>query len=382
MKSFGLLLVLYVATLLQPPLHPSLRPLPAPQAVPAPAPALPLRTGADNLLAPNSDFKKQLSLFPSVAVVANHTSLVGSTHLVDTLLSCGVGVVKIFCPEHGFRGQAEAGAKVSSSIDPATGLPIISLYGKNKKPQPKQLKDVDAVIFDLQDVGCRFYTYISTLHYVMEACAEQHIPCFVLDRPNPNNYVDGPVLEPQQKSFVGMHPVPVVYGLTIGEYAQMINGEGWLKDGIRCNLSVIAMTNYQRDSAYHLPVPPSPNLRNAHAIALYPSTCLFEGTAVSVGRGTPWPFEVFTIGSDTIDLRNYASQRAIDLQPLLQVYRHHCDNPNKPFFLKNNFFDRLAGTSALRRQIEQGLSEPEIRASWQPALTEYKKIREKYLLYR
>ena len=341
-----------------------------------------LRTGAEVFLSPNSQFSISNSQFNSVALVGNHTSLVGSTHLLDTLLASGVNVVKVFCPEHGFRGTAEAGATVKNSIDPKTGLPIVSLYGKNKKPTPEQMRGLDAVIFDLQDVGCRFYTYISTLHYVMEACAESGIPCIVLDRPNPNNYVDGPVLEPTQRSFVGMHPVPIAYGLTIGEYARMINGERWLKDSLQCRLIVVEMENYDRDSAYHLPVPPSPNLRTPHAISLYPSVCLFEGTAVNVGRGTKGPFELFTIDGDTIDLRRYDTRRSIDLQPLLQSYRHHCGDPSKPFFLKNNFFDLLAGTTKLRYQIEQGLSEGEIRASWQPALTRYKTIREKYVIYR
>ncbi len=347
-------------------------------SVPSPIAAETLKTGAEVLL----DGDYPIYGGPRCAVVGNHTSLVGNTHLVDTLLARGVNVTKIFCPEHGFRGKAEAGATIKNSTDTRTGLPIISLYGKNKKPTPEQMADVDCVIFDLQDVGCRFYTYISTLHYVMEACAEQGIPCIVLDRPNPNgHYVDGPVLDTALRSFVGMHPVPVVYGLTIGEYAQMINGEQWLKGGIKCQLTVVPMQGYRRDSVYILPVPPSPNLRNAHAIALYPSVCLFEGTNVSVGRGTPWPFEVFTIGIDTIDLRQYSVGNTIDLQPLLQTYRHHCSNPQKPFFLKNNFFDKLAGTTALRRQIEQGLSEPEIRATWEPALSNYKQLRKKYLLY-
>jgi len=328
-----------------------------------------------------------------VAVVGNQTSVIGNTHLVDTLLTRGVQVVKIFCPEHGFRGTAAAGAHVDNSTDPKTGLPIISLYGKNKKPTQEQLKDVDCVVFDLQDVGCRFYTYISTLHYVMEACAEAGIPLAVLDRPNPNgHYVDGPVLDTSKyRSFVGMHPVPIVYGMTIGEYAQMINGEGWLKGGVKCNLGVFPMQGYKRDSVgYELPVPPSPNLRTAHAIALYPSLCLFEGTNCGVGRGTDYPFEWVTYGTDTLDLRQKIcgglgstsvaepAPSAFSLKYLMEMYRRV---PKGKFFLKSNFFEKLAGNGELRKQIEAGMSEEEIRATWQPSLDEFKKTREKYLIY-
>lgn len=316
-----------------------------------------------------------------VAVVGNQTSVIGTTHLVDTLLARGVQVVKIFCPEHGFRGTAAAGAKVDNSVDPKTGLPIISLYGKNKKPTQEQLKDVDYFVFDLQDVGCRFYTYISTLHYVMEACAEAGIPLTVLDRPNPNgHYVDGPVLDTAHyRSFVGMHPVPVVYGMTIGEYAQMINGEGWLKDGIKCDLTVVPIKGYTHNTYYVLPVPPSPNLRTMHAIALYPSLCYFEGTNCGVGRGTDWPFEWVTYGDDTLDLRRYETTDAIDLWPLMEMYGRV---PKGKFFQKSNFFEKLAGNGELRKQIENGMSEEEIRATWQPALDEFKKKREKYLIYK
>ena len=317
-----------------------------------------------------------------VAVVANQTSIVGNTHLVDTLLRSGVTVTKIFCPEHGFRGTAAAGAHVDNSIDPKTGLPIISLYGKNKKPSPEQMKGVDVVIFDLQDVGCRFYTYISTLHYVMEACAEAGIPIAVLDRPNPNgHYVDGPVLDTATcRSFVGMHPVPVVYGMTIGEYAQMINGEGWLKGGEKCDLTVVPMQGYKRDSVgYQLPVPPSPNLRNAHAIALYPSLCLFEGTNCGVGRGTECPFEIVTYGTDTLDLRQEQAPAAFSIDYLLEMYFRV---PQDKFFLKNNFFDKLAGTPELRRQIKDRHTLEYIRAMWQPRLTHFKFIRKKYLIYK
>jgi uncharacterized protein YbbC (DUF1343 family) len=327
-----------------------------------------------------------------VAVVGNQTSMVATereqpanavvaTHLVDTLLACGVNVTKIFCPEHGFRGTAAAGAHIGNSTDPKTGLPIISLYGKNKKPTPEQMADVDHVVFDLQDVGCRFYTYLSTLHYVMEACAERGIPLIVLDRPNPNGHmVDGPVLDTATcRSFVGMHPVPVVYGMTIGEYAQMINGEGWLKGGVRCNLTVVPMQGYDRHGFYPLPVPPSPNLRTAHAVALYPSLCYFEGTHCGVGRGTASPFEIVTFGGDTLDLRQYNLQDEIDLWPLMEMYRRV---PKGKFFLKSNFFEKLIGTGDLRRQLEQGLSEEEIKATWQPGLERFKEIRKKYLIYQ
>lgn len=317
-----------------------------------------------------------------LAVVANQTSLVGNTHLVDTLLASDVVVTKIFCPEHGFRGTAEAGAHVDNSIDSKTGIPIVSLYGKNKKPTQEQLADVDYVLFDLQDVGCRFYTYISTLHYVMEACAEAGIPLAVLDRPNPNgHYVDGPVLDTAHyRSFVGMHPVPVVYGMTIGEYARMINGEGWLSGGEKCDLTVVPMKGYKRDSVgYELPVPPSPNLRNAHAIALYPSLCLFEGTHCGVGRGTGYPFERVSYGSDTLELRGEEAPAAFSLRYLMEMYRRV---PKGKFFQKSNFFEKLAGNGDLRKQISSGMSEEEIRATWQPALDEFKKIREKYLIYK
>ena len=375
---------------------------------------MPLRTGAEQLMEiinhpteSTTDMVQDLrNRNGGVAVVGNQTSIVGSTHLVDTLLACGVNVTKIFCPEHGFRGTAAAGAHIDNSTDPKTGLPIISLYGKNKKPTPEQMADVDYVVFDLQDVGCRFYTYLSTLHYVMEACAERGIPLMVLDRPNPNGYMlDGPVLDTATcRSFVGMHPVPVVYGMTIGEYAQMINGEGWLRpdadrmpEGRRdacvpsgqagrlrsqCDLTVVPMQGYDRHGFYQLPVAPSPNLRTAHAVALYPSLCFFEGTHCGVGRGTDWPFEWVTYGTDTLDLRSYSvgeeNPDLIDLWPLMEMYRRV---PQGKFFLKSNFFEKLAGTTELRKQIEAGKSEEEIRATWQPGLGEFRKIREKYLIY-
>lgn len=398
-------------------------PLSACQSQTAVPPSAGMRTGAERLMeivnhpAEGTADMVQALRNPNgggVAVVGNQTSIVSpapsqvgvhrkgeGVHLVDTLLACGVHVTKIFCPEHGFRGTAAAGAHVDNSTDPKTGLPIISLYGKNKKPTPEQMADVDYVIFDLQDVGCRFYTYISTLHYVMEACAERGIPLIVLDRPNPNgHFVDGPVLDTSRyRSFVGMHPVPVVYGMTIGEYAQMINGEGWLEGGkmerrhagntslqdagkmpaVQCDLTVVPLQGYRRDSVgYVLPVPPSPNLRTAHAVALYPSLCYFEGTHCGVGRGTDWPFEIVTFGGDTLDLRQYALRDEIDLWPLMEMYRRV---PQGKFFLKSNFFEKLIGSADLRRQLEQGLSEEEIKATWQPGLDRFKEIRKKYLIY-
>lgn len=369
----------------------------------------PLRVGAEELLS------KEYTIYGGLryAVVANQSSLVGSTHLVDTLMASGVNVVKIFCPEHGFRGNAEAGARVNSSVDEKSGLPIVSLYGKNKKPTQEQMEDLDGVIFDLQDVGCRFYTYISTLHYVMEACAERGIPCLVLDRPNPNcHYVDGPVLDMKYQSFIGMHPVPIVYGLTIGEYATMINGEYWMKDSLQCKLVVVPMQNYRRDSSYVLPVPPSPNLQTPQSILLYPSLCLFEGTNISVGRGTDSPFEIIgspnykTQRSDEpgqhttftpmpikgvsenppfkgqncsgLDLSGVSVPARFDLTYLLWMYSH---TPHDTFFKNTNSFEKLAGTDQLRKQIQKGVSEEEIRASWEPKLSQYKEIRKKYLLY-
>lgn len=339
------------------------------------------RTGAESLFDDSVRLATFSGRFSSVAVVGNQTSVVDNSHLVDALLAKGVKVTRIFCPEHGFRGTAAAGATVYNSTDPKTGLPIVSLYGKNKKPTPAQMKDIDAVLFDLQDVGCRFYTYISTLHYVMEACAEAGVPLFVLDRPNPNgHFVDGPVLDTAHfRSFVGMHPVPVVYGLTIGEYALMINGEKWLTNGIQCDLTVIPMLGYRRDSVgYRLPVPPSPNLRNVHAVALYPSLCLFEGTNCCVGRGTDWPFEIVSYGGDTLDLRRAAPSASFSLKYLIEMYRRV---PKGKFFQKSNFFEKLAGTVELRRQIEAGMDEISIRATWEPALSDYRKTREKYLIY-
>ena len=349
----------------------------------------------------------------NIAVVANQTSVIfkeiykkkqEARHLVDSLLTLGIEVKKVFAPEHGFRGKADAGEVVKDGFDTKTGLQIISLYGKNKKPSATQLKGIDIVVFDIQDVGARFYTYISSLHYVMEACAEAGIQVIILDRPNPNShYIDGPVLEAKHTSFVGMHTVPVVYGMTIGEYGKMINGEKWLKNGIQCDLKVIPLKNYNHQTKYSLPIKPSPNLPNDKSINLYPSLCFFEGTNVSAGRGTEMQFQVYgsphiTKSSFTFtpqanegskypkykkqrcfgeDLRTAKNLNKLDLSYLLKAYQQ---NTSKEFF--NTFFTKLAGTERLQEQIEQGLSEKEIRKTWVQDIISFKKIRKKYLLYK
>ncbi|BAX80419.1 exo-beta-N-acetylmuramidase NamZ family protein [Labilibaculum antarcticum] len=345
-----------------------------------------------------------------VAVVANQSSLVKGEHLVDALLAKDIQITKIFSPEHGFRGDADAGEKITNGLDVKTGLPIVSLYGKHFKPSAADLKDIDVVLFDIQDVGVRFYTYISTLHYVMEACAEQGKQVIVLDRPNPNShYVDGPVLEMKYRSFVGMHPVPVVYGMSIGEYAQMINGEKWLKNKVQCELVVVPCKNWNRDDAYLLPVKPSPNLPNHLSVSLYPSLCFFEGTVVSAGRGTEYPFQAyghpaFTNGDCEFtpqsisgaskypkfegekciayDLRkinpeDFRKKKKLDLSFLLNAYSELKAKPD--FF--NSFFENLAGTAKLRTQIENSLSEAEIRNSWESDRNKFMTIRAKYLIY-
>lgn len=346
-----------------------------------------------------------------VSLVVNQTSMVGTTHLVDTLLASGVHIASIYAPEHGFRGQADAGATINSSVDPATGIPILSLYGASKKPTPDQLVGVELLVFDIQDVGARFYTYISTLHYVMEAAAENGIPLLVLDRPNPNgHYVDGPILETNYTSFVGMHPVPIVHGMTIAEYARMINGQSWLANGITCNLQVVPCEGYNHQTVYVPPIPPSPNLRTVEAMYLYPSLCFFEGTVISVGRGTDMPFQVYghpalqncafqftplskpgaskpphenatCLGVDLRVKTREVLQREnkLNLSFLLHAYQNY-PKPDS-FFLANGFFEKLAGTSLLREQIVQNVSEEAIRASWQPALNVYKDTRKRYLLY-
>jgi uncharacterized protein YbbC (DUF1343 family) len=349
-----------------------------------------------------------------IGLVANQTSVVKNstietesfTHLADTLRSLGISLKKVFAPEHGFRGTADAGAHISNGIDQKTGLEVISLYGANKKPRVEDLAGIDLMIFDVQDVGVRFYTYISTLHYVMEACAEQNIPLVVLDRPNPSaHYIDGPVLKDDFKSFVGMHPVPVVYGMTIGEYAKMINGESWLEGQIKTDLTVISVENYTHDTPYALPIAPSPNLRSTQAIVLYPSLCFFEGTPISAGRGTDRPFEIF--GAPNLNVEHYpfefrpvAGQGAkwpkfkdeichgldlgqitpgehLELGWLIDTYNEAGDKEN--FF--NPFFDKLAGTGQLKKDIQAGMTKEEIYGRWTKELEDFKQIRAKYLLY-
>ncbi|PHR61507.1 MAG: hypothetical protein COA43_03785 [Robiginitomaculum sp.] len=350
-----------------------------------------------------------------VAVIANATSMVDGTHLVDALLNKDIKLVKVFAPEHGFRGDKDAGEKIYDEIDPQTGLPIISLYGANKKPSVKTMQDIDALVFDIQDVGVRFYTYLSTLHYVMEACAENSVPLILLDRPNPNGfYIDGPVLKPEFKSFIGLHPIPLIYGMTIGEYGLMINGENWLKNDVKCDLTVIKITGYTHDTLYELPIKPSPNLPNMNAVYLYPSLALFEGTVVSVGRGTEFPFQAighpdypkggfqFTpspnagakypkLNGQSIkghDLRSKFTNafpppalpaNEVSLDWLIDFYISLPDQEN--FFLENNFFNKLAGNNLLMRQIKDGQTQNQIRESWKDDLRIFKLIRQKYMLY-
>lgn len=346
----------------------------------------------------------------NVAIVANQTSMIGNQHLVDFVKSKGVTIQKVFSPEHGFRGKSSAGETIKDGKDLTTSLPIVSLYGKNKKPTKEQLQDVDVVVFDIQDVGARFYTYISTMTYVMEACAENGVEMIILDRPNPNgHYVDGPILQPKFKSFVGMHPIPVVHGMTIGEYAQMVNGEGWLANGVKCNINIIKCKGYTHNTRYSLPVKPSPNLPNDAAIALYPSLCFFEGTTVSIGRGTDKPFQV--VGAPFFAKTNYSfvpkenegaknpkyegeTCNGFDLSQIGKVYASetvglnifwlldaYSKAPNKSNFF-TSYFKLLAGTDELQKQVEQGFTEEEIRKSWQVGLVKFKEIRSKYLLYK
>ncbi|MFT5723686.1 MAG: hypothetical protein ACI9JN_000803 [Bacteroidia bacterium] len=361
-----------------------------------------------------------------VAMMVNQTSVVGESHSVDTLLQWGVNIVKIFAPEHGFRGDHSAGAHVKSTTDAKTGLPIVSLYGSSRKPNAAMVQGIDVVIFDIQDVGVRFYTYISSMHYLMESCVENDLEMMVLDRPNPNgHYVDGPVLDIKYKSFIGMHPVPLVHGMTVGEFATMINGERWLTGGDTCKLTVIKCKNYTHDSMYQLPIRPSPNLPTMESIYLYPSLGLFEGTNVSIGRGTDKPFEVIgrpidyskinkneKVGSGSgkgpyafkpksipgvsdhpkyegvicqgIVLTNFAntyivSNKRIYLQWLTMM--HNSNNPSQTGVFFKPFFTKLAGGKALQQQIETGVSQEDIYKSWEPGLTAFKIIRTKYLLY-
>ncbi len=385
---------------IQPNTQTSTVPSPPEIAPPAKKEALAAKVGARQLFSylPQIQSKK-------VALVVNHTSLVEGQHLVDTLLSIGIDVQKVFAPEHGFRGDIDAGEHLNDSRDKRTGLPIISLYGKNKKPTAEQLEGIEVLIFDIQDVGVRFYTYISTMHYVMEACAELGKEVIILDRPNPNGaYIDGPMLDAELTSFVGMHPIPIVHGLTVGELAKMINGEGWLKGGKTCQLTVVPVLGYAHEAPYALPVGPSPNLPNDLSVALYPSICLFEGTQISVGRGTRYPFQVigapfskmgdFSFVPESIigmsknpkyqgqrcyglDFRNSAFKAKFTLKYLIDFYQKY---PHKEKFF-NSYFDTLVGTHTLQKQIKAGMSEQQIRKTWQPRLTEYKKMRQKYLLY-
>ena len=359
-----------------------------------------IKTGADNY----TDYLPLLAR-KKIGIVTNPTGILSNkTHLVDFLLDQKVALEKIFAPEHGFRGTADAGEHIVDGKDSQTGLPIISLYGENKKPKPEQLTNLDIIIFDIQDVGARFYTYISSLHYIMEACAEQKIEVIVLDRPNPNgNIIDGPTLEIKNTSFVGMHPIPLLHGMTIGEYAKMINGEKWLLNGIQCNLTVIPCLNYKREMTYSLPVKPSPNLPNDQSINLYASLCLFEGTNVSVGRGTEKQFQIYgspflpkskfkftpkpNFGSkDPVfknqlcfgeDLSNIPKVKQLELKWLLKAFNKTKEKSS--FF--NAFFIKLTGTQKLQEQIEANLSEVEIRKSWQKGLNDFKEMRKKYLIY-
>lgn len=347
----------------------------------------------------------------NVALVVNQTSMIGDTHLADSLINLGISIKKIFAPEHGFRGTADAGEKVKDGKDIRTGVPVFSLYGKKKKPTATDLAGIDWIVFDIQDVGARFYTYISSMHYVMESCAENNVKFMVLDRPNPNgHYVDGPVLNPDYQSFVGMHPVPVIHGMTIAEYARMINGERWLKGHVQTYLHVVTCSNYTHSTPYELPIKPSPNLPNQRSIYLYPSLCFFEGTTVSAGRGTTNQFQVYghpdaQVGDYTFtpiarpgakypkfenktcrgydltrqSLIDLHQKQRLDLSYLIDFYNAFPDKES--FFLKNNFFDKLAGSERLRKAILAGQSEAEIRAGWQKELVDYQLIRKKYLLY-
>ena len=347
----------------------------------------------------------------NIAIVANPSSLIYENHLVDSLISLGINIKKVMSPEHGFRGNVGAGEHIKDGVDLKTGLPIISLYGSHKKPTKSDLSGIDILIFDLQDVGTRFYTYLSTLNLCMEACAENNIQLLLLDRPNPNGYyIDGPILQEKNKSFVGLNPIPIVHGMTLGELALMINGELWLKDSLQCDLKIIKVNNYNHSMNYNLPIRPSPNLPNNIAINLYPSLCLFEGTVISIGRGTDSPFQVYGHPSfntyDTLftpqpiahaaphpklegkeckgyDLSYYTNdtaklKSAIQLSWLINAY-NQVGNKDKFF---SSFFSKLAGTNKLQKQIEAGLSETEIKESWKNELDEFKIIRKKYLLYK
>jgi uncharacterized protein YbbC (DUF1343 family) len=387
------------------PKHPSISPVAEEKA--------PIKTGAEQTgkYVPYLKGKR-------VAMLANPTSVIGKTHLVDSLVHMGINIVKVFGPEHGFRGNASAGARVADEIDSASGIPVISLYGKKNKPTKEDLADVDIMIYDLQDVGCRFYTNINALVRLMEACYENGKELLILDRPNPNGYlIDGPILDMKYKSGIGMFPIPMSHGLTVGEFAQMANGEGWLTNKVKCRIKIIPVANYKHDLLYTLPVKPSPNLNTQQSIMLYPSTCMFEGVYLNHGRGTYFPFTV--IGSPELkgkyefsftptsikgmaetplfmdqvcyglDLRNYdigllRQRRQINLQWIMELYKAH---PNKEKFFDSKLskemgtIEKLIGSGLFRQQIIDGKSEKEIRDSWEPGLTEYKKMRKKYLVY-
>lgn len=371
------------------------------------------RTGADQT-------EKYLSYLKGkrIGMVVNQTSIIGNKSSVDSLFSLGINIVKVFGPEHGFRGNVGAGVHVGDSKDPATGISVVSLYGKNNKPTTEMLKDVDLMIFDIQDVGARYYTYLATMHRVMEACAENGKELLILDRPNPNGYfVDGPVLDMALKSGIGMHPVPVAHGMTVAEYAQMINGEGWLANGVKCKIKIIPLANYKHSMPYELPVAPSPNLNTNASILLYPSVCLFEGTIISQGRGTHFPFtvlgnpdlkgkysfsftpqsiksmsetplfmgqECFGLDLRTFDLVQLKAAKKLNLSWLIEMYKAY---PYKERFFdykqskEIGNFDKLAGTKKLKEQVTAGVSEEQIRASWEPNLSLFKKMRRKYLIY-
>ena len=371
------------------------------------APNLKIRTGAER-----TEIYLPLLKAKKIAITGNQTSVIKNkngnyTHLVDSLLNLNISIEKVFAPEHGFRGTADAGEVIKNGIDIKTGLSVVSLYGNSKKPSSESLQGIDLMIFDIQDVGARFYTYISTLHYIMEACAENNIPLIILDRPNPNGYyIDGPILEDAHSSFVGMHPIPVVHGMTIGEYARMINGEQWLKNGIQCDIKIIEMENYDHSKSYSLPVKPSPNLPNDKSINLYPSLCFFEGTNVNAGRGTSKQFQVF--GSPYLDkeyfdysyipvpmegainpkhtekkcygtdLSKTPELNQLNLEWLIEAYKNTEDR--EEFF--NSFFTKLAGTEKLQQQIENGLTFQEIKDSWKEGLENFQIIRKQYLLYK
>ena len=356
----------------------------------------------------NTDSYVDILKDKNIAVVSNQSSKFYNSsskiHLIDSLLKLNITIKKIFAPEHGFRGNSDAGEIINNSIDTKTSIPILSLYGSNKKPKYKDLKNIDLILFDLQDVGVRFYTYLSTLHYVMESCAENNIELIVLDRPNPNaNYIDGPVLENESRSFIGLHPVPILYGLTIGEYAKMINGEKWLKKGLKVKLTIIEMENYNRRLKYELKSKPSPNLPNLKSINLYPSLCFFEQTPISIGRGTKMQFQIFgsphwknqsfsfmpkpNLGAKKpkhngikcfgIDLRNEKELNNINLVWLIKAYNYSPDKDN--FFWSG--FHKIAGNKELEIQIKNGMSAEEIKLTWNRGLNRFKKIRKKYLIY-